>query len=231
MGSHDDFAFEPVPGLPAVLPKGERLIWQSAPDWRVLARLAFRTRWVAGYFAALLTWRVVAGLSDGLGTAAAIASAAWLLPVALCAMAILYGLAFAYGRTTIYSLTSRRLIIRSGVALPVTINLPLSQIENASIAKLAGGHGNIAFELARPNKIAFVLLWPHAKPFAFRKPQPMLRGIPDVEKVAGMIAASLRGEHAAPMRLRLATSQQATNGAEPKLEHPAIKLAANGGQA
>ena len=229
MGSHDDFAFEPVPGLPAALPKGERLIWQGSPDWRVLARLAFRTRWVAAYFAALIAWRVIAGVSDGLGIAAALTSAAWLLPVAISAIAILYGLAYAYGRTTIYSLTTKRLIIRSGVALPVTVNLPLSQIENASVAKLASSHGNIAFELARPNKIAFLLLWPHAKPFAFRNPQPMLRGIADVEKIADMIAASLRGEHSAPMRLRLATSQPATAEAEPRMKAPTVTLAARGG--
>jgi hypothetical protein len=229
MGSHDDFAFEPVPGLPAVLPKGERLIWQGSPNWRVLARLAFRTRWVATYFAALLLWRLVAGLSDGVGFAATLASAAWLLPVAISAIAILYGLAFAYGRTTIYSLTTKRLIIRSGVALPVTINLPLSQIENASVAKLASGHGNIVFELARPNKVAFLLLWPHAKPFAFRNPQPMLRGIADVEKIAAIIAASLRGDHATPMRLRLATSQPAPVEAEPRIKAaPVVTLAARG---
>ena len=28
---HDDFDFEPVRGLPQVLPKGERMLWQGAP--------------------------------------------------------------------------------------------------------------------------------------------------------------------------------------------------------
>ena len=41
MENHDDFAFEPVRGLPAELPRGERLIWQGAPDWRLLAIQAF----------------------------------------------------------------------------------------------------------------------------------------------------------------------------------------------
>ena len=31
---HDDFAFEPVRGLPAVLPPGERMLWQGAPRWQ-----------------------------------------------------------------------------------------------------------------------------------------------------------------------------------------------------
>ena len=31
--SHDDFAFEPRRGLPAVLPDGERLLWQGSPRW------------------------------------------------------------------------------------------------------------------------------------------------------------------------------------------------------
>ena len=31
---HDDFDFEPVRGLPQVLPEGERLLWQGAPRWQ-----------------------------------------------------------------------------------------------------------------------------------------------------------------------------------------------------
>jgi hypothetical protein len=30
----DDFAGEPIPGLPADLPEGEKLLWQGSPGWR-----------------------------------------------------------------------------------------------------------------------------------------------------------------------------------------------------
>ncbi len=56
--SHDDFKFEPVPGLPEALPEGEHILWQGAPDARHLARDAWGLRWVAGYFVLLAVWRV-----------------------------------------------------------------------------------------------------------------------------------------------------------------------------
>ncbi|MEM9764435.1 MAG: PH domain-containing protein, partial [Pseudomonadota bacterium] len=33
MPHDDDFRSEPVRGLPALLPKGERILWQGAPSW------------------------------------------------------------------------------------------------------------------------------------------------------------------------------------------------------
>ena len=56
MENHDDFAFEPIRGLPDHLPKGERLLWQGAPDWRLLAIQAFHVRKVAIYFALIAAW-------------------------------------------------------------------------------------------------------------------------------------------------------------------------------
>ena len=50
---HDDFDFEPVRGLPQILPKGERMLWQGAPRWQDLAVHAFHARKVVWYFVAL----------------------------------------------------------------------------------------------------------------------------------------------------------------------------------
>ena len=36
--------FEAALGLPEPLPRGERLLWQGAPDWRVMAREAMHLR-------------------------------------------------------------------------------------------------------------------------------------------------------------------------------------------
>ncbi len=57
MEAHDDFAFEPVPGLPERLPEGELILWQGRPDAWALAREALNLNWVAGYFAVLALWR------------------------------------------------------------------------------------------------------------------------------------------------------------------------------
>lgn len=63
MTEHD---YEPIPGLPGLLPKDERILWQGAPDWRVLARTAFHTRLVKGYFALLGAWALAAAIARGL---------------------------------------------------------------------------------------------------------------------------------------------------------------------
>jgi hypothetical protein len=191
---HDDFDFEPVRGLPAHLPEGERMLWQGAPDWLRLSIDAFYLRVVAIYFALLIAWRFATALYDGLGVAAALLHAAWMLPVALAGVAILAGLGWLYARGTVYTLTSRRLIIRSGVALPVTLNIPLARIDTAAAAQLAGNTGNISFTIARPERIAYLLLWPHARPFALRNPRPMLRAIPDLDHVARTVAGALAAE-------------------------------------
>jgi len=44
---HDDFAFDPVKGLPEHLPQGEVMLWQGSPHWQSLALRAFHIRKVA----------------------------------------------------------------------------------------------------------------------------------------------------------------------------------------
>ena len=60
MSGHDDFAMEPIQGLPERPPLGEEILWQGRPATLALARDAFKVTWVAGYFVALALWRVVA---------------------------------------------------------------------------------------------------------------------------------------------------------------------------
>ena len=64
-----EYENEPIPGLPGVPPPGETILWQGSPDRRSLARTAFHTRLVAGYFALLAAWALVSTLSDGITAA------------------------------------------------------------------------------------------------------------------------------------------------------------------
>lgn len=189
---HDDFAFEPVPGLPDRLPAGEALLWQGSPDWRALAVSAFHVRKVAAYFALLIVWNWAA--SSDADTAALLGSSLRLLAVAALAIGILCLLAFLYARGTIYTLTSRRVVIRSGLALPLTLNLPLSHVETASVAPVTGTTASIALAIAKPNRIAFLALWPNARPWRFAHPQPMLRCIRHADSVAPLLARALEAE-------------------------------------
>lgn len=190
---HDDFAFEPIPGLPEKLPEGETLLWQGSPDWRALAASAFHVRKVAAYFGIVAIWSLATAGVDAT-PASMLASVLTLALFAGAAAAILTGLAYLYARGTIYTLTTKRVVIRSGLALPVTLNLPLSQIDTAAVSMPKGRAGSVALTVVKPNRIAYLALWPNVKPLAISNPQPTLRCLPDAETLAKLLARTLAAE-------------------------------------
>ena len=180
--------FEAARGLPEPLPPGEHIVWQGAPDWRALAVRAFHVRSLAIYFALMLAWRVGSQLADGAGVADAAKSIALLLPLALLALGILTLLAWLSSRTTVYTLTDKRLVMRVGIVLSVTFNLPLRVINAAALRPASHGTGDIALTLAEGDRIAYLQLWPHARPWRVRRPEPMLRVVPDAARVGQLLA-------------------------------------------
>ncbi|MEO0497929.1 MAG: photosynthetic complex putative assembly protein PuhB [Pseudomonadota bacterium] len=192
--SHDDFAFEPVKGLPEELPAGEEILWQGAPDWVSLAKRAFFVRAVGVYFGILATWRIFEAVNGGSGIASGLLDAAALLPVAASALIVLGLLAYAYAQSTVYTLTNRRAVMRYGVALPMTINLPLNQIDSAAVRVHRDGTGDIPMVLADTNNIAFLALWPNARPWHMSKAQPMFRAIKQPAAVAKVLTDALSTE-------------------------------------
>jgi hypothetical protein len=186
-----EHGFEPVRGLPEQLPPGESLLWQGAPTWRAFARHALKLRWIGCYFAALAAWRAGMLLSDGAGAMEAAAGAAVVMAVGLVPVALLAIYAALVARSTVYSLTTKRLVLRVGVALPFSINLPFSAIQSAGLRLHADGSGDILLRLASPHRVAWLMLWPHARPWAFRDPAPLLRCIAEPEKVAQLLGRAL----------------------------------------
>jgi Bacterial PH domain len=182
--------FEAAHGLPEPLPPGERIVWQGSPDWRALAVRALHVRTLAIYFGLMLTWRVVTQLYDGAGVEAAALSVALLLPLSLLALGILSLLAWLSSRTAVYTLTDKRLVMRVGIVLSVTFNLPLRLIESAALRPAARGTGDIALTLAPGDRIAYLQLWPHARPWRVRRPEPMLRVVPDAQRVGQLLAST-----------------------------------------
>jgi hypothetical protein len=189
--SHDDFEFEPVRGLPAVLPEGERMVWQGAPDAVGLAIRAFHIRKVAVYFLLLMIWRFSSAKSGGQDIGAAASYALGVLPLALAAVGILSLIAWGYARTTVYTLTSKRLVMRSGIALPITLNLPFSKVIGVSFKNHPDGSGDIAIKVPQGDRIAAMLVWPHMRPWSWSNPQPMLRSVQDAASVAKILMTEL----------------------------------------
>lgn len=186
-----DYDFEPVRGLPALLPKGETLLWQGHPAWRSLAVHAFHVRKVIVYFVLLAVWSVASAWADGNSLGTALSSVVWVAPMALAAVALLSALAWLSARTTVYSITSKRIVMRIGIALPITINVPFRAVESVGLKRHADGSGDIPAALPKGYRLAFLVLWPHARPWRIRNPQPMLRAVPDVERVARLLVDAI----------------------------------------
>jgi hypothetical protein len=187
----DDHDFEPAYGLPECLPPSERLIWQGSPDWRRMARDAVHIRELAVYFAVLLAWRGANAASDGKGLHEVLVSVMWLAPLAVMALGMLALLAWLMARTSVYTITDRRVVMRIGIVLTVTFNLPFKRIVNASLHAHADGSGDIALGLAGPDRIAYAHLWPHVRPWKLARTEPMLRALPDARAVAVLLSAAL----------------------------------------
>jgi hypothetical protein len=190
--SHDDYATEVAPGLPEHLPKGEHVLWQGAPDWRVLAWRTYHVREVSWYFAALIGW---AGFRSWWETgllAKAAAAAGFVVIPALLSVALLGLLAWLAARSTVYTLTQQRLVMRFGVVLPMTFNLPFTVIERADADLRADGSGDIAVGLKPGQTFSYFVLWPHARPWRLRHAQPAMRALPDGHRVATMMATALK---------------------------------------
>ena len=186
-GHDHEHEIEPQYGLPEELPPTERILWQGAPDWKAMARHALHLRKLVVYFAVIIAIRVFVVLTDGLGLQTALVSALWLTILASSAMGVLALIAYFSAKTTVYTITNRRLIMRVGIVLTVTFNLPFKRITAANFRPLSRGTGDIPVELMGNDKIGYVQLWPHVRPWRYAKPEPMLRCVPNAQQVAKIL--------------------------------------------
>lgn len=188
---HED---EAAPGIPAELPASERILWQGKPDWKVLARTKFHVRKLAAYFAALLLMHQVVEVRGGASFGESLSAGAIYLLLAAVGLGVVLLLAWATARATVFTLTNRRAIIRCGVSLPLSMNLPFTKIDNADLRDLGGGYGDIALTPAIDSRASYILLWPYVRPWRISRVRPMLRAIPGAEHVAAKLAAALEAD-------------------------------------
>ncbi len=187
-----EFDSEPVKGLPERLPAGEILLWQGQPSWHSLAVRTFHVRKIAIYLVALLVWRVATGLYQGHSASEVAASILMPLPLLLAAIGMPTLLAWLYCRSTVFSITNRRLVMRYGVALPWCLNLPYRIVKSAAMNVHRDGTADIPLELSGTGRISYLHLWPFARPWRINHPQPMLRSIPDGVAVAKILSQALQ---------------------------------------
>lgn len=194
-----EYDYEPTRGLPGVLPADEKILWQASPDWKNMAMTALHIRLTVAYFAAIAIW---------LGTHGDMTSAIAVSTLGICVVGLFALFAWGVGRTTVYTLTNKRLVLRIGVALNKCINLPLSEVKTANLKMLPAGHGNIVLQLKGAPRLGYLMLWPHARSLRFVTPQPTLRAIPDAQAFAALLfkttqtIQSVAPAEAAPQRSR-----------------------------
>lgn len=205
---------ETQPVSPEAMHAGERLLWRGRPRWQSLAVHAFHARKVALYFGVLALWRLAEAVAAG-NSAGAPLEAAWTLVPGALAVALLTGLAWASARCADYRITDRRVVLRLGVAVPMTVAVPLSVVDAAALKEHRDGSGDIPLRLTAGQRASYVVLWPHVRPWRITRPEPMLRGIADADQVATVLAAALAGRSmpapaAVPGASRPAAAGQAT---------------------
>jgi hypothetical protein len=196
--------------LPEPLPLGERILWQGAPGKRSLAIHVFHVRKIAIYFGAIVLWRAGASFAGDQSLLSALAAAAWVMPLALGAVAFFCLFAYLVGRTTTYTITDRRIIMQYGVAFPMTLNIPFRAIGGAAVKIFSDGSGDIPVTLTGKDRVAYLVLWPHARAWRFARPEPMLRAVPDVAAVAKLLAGALRAANGEATSTSMASTETQT---------------------
>jgi len=214
MSHHDDdFNFEPIRGLPEKLPEGEAILWQGSPAPLQLAREALNLTWIAAYFLFLVIWRVAVSL-DTVSMSVALGHAVPFVVIGLVSCGIIYGIATIQARSTVYTLTNKRVAMRIGAALTMTLNLPYTWIGTAQLSQRRNRTGTIAFELIGDTRLSYLMTWPHIRPWRMAKTQPALRCIPDAANVARIFAEAADTRVSQPQIIRIDRAESAAVAAE-----------------
>jgi hypothetical protein len=179
-----------IRGVPHPLPEGERLLWEGAPTMKAIATHVFHWRLVVGYFAAMLAlWAFTTPHTPG--SDVYVASAVVRVSLSVFVVASVLGLARVVATTTWYAITSQRLVLRIGMAFPMSINIPFKLLESAGVGTFKDGTGQVALSLQKGNRIAYIALWPHCRVFRFTHPEPVLRGLENPHEVARILATAV----------------------------------------
>lgn len=194
-----EYEIEPVPGLPEKLPAGEGILWQGSPRWWSLASRALYLRALSIYFTLMVGWSVSTAVTSGGSFAEVALASGTSLGLALLCLAVLVVIGRALSNASLYTITNRRVVLRVGVALPMTINIPFTAIESAAVKHHADGTEDIVLTLSPQQKVAWLALWPHARPWRVARAEPMLRALPVTSGAAQVLSRALAASASLPV--------------------------------
>jgi len=175
-----------IRGVNEALPAGERVLWEGAPDAKALARHLFFLRPISVYLTAMVLWWIAVNASQASSVGFWVTLATQLVLSGGVVLAA-WMFARAIARGTTYAITDRRIVMNFGVIFPLTINVPLHYVQGASAKQFSDRTGQIAVQLNRKEKLAWIVLFPHVRPWTFNNPEPLLRGLSDPVKVGEIL--------------------------------------------
>lgn len=183
-----------IGGIDEPLPAGEDILWSGSPVTSAVARhVAHRRGWVVyiGVMAALLLWSAAGTVSAG--------DVLKLLVVPVLVLVATLGMVQLFARATAkssnYIITSRRVVLRVGIAFPIAINIPLRLIDNVGLRTFSDGSGELQLELSPSVKLAYIALWPHVETLRYlAAPRPKLRGLADPHAVGAVLQRALAAD-------------------------------------
>ena len=212
-----------IAGVAEALPEGERVLWRAAPRRALVARHVLHVRLVGLYFAATVGWWALR-TAPALPRERALPMLAFQVLLGVLVLGLLHAYAAMAARGAEYVVTSRRVVLRVGAVFPVVVNVPLALVTSAGVRRFQDGSGQIVLALDRAVRVSWWLLWPHVRPGRLRWPEPLLRGLDDVDAAAAALRAA--AAELAPEVIAAAVAAAAPDAAAPNAAPPGPRPAA-----
>lgn len=196
---------EPIPGLPEEPPEHEKILWQGGPDAKLFAKRVFHVRALAIYFLAIAVFQGAIRFLDG-GEGSTLGGPWLVLILGVIALGIFGLLSLGYAKTTVYTITTERIAMRFGIALPMVVNIPLALVASADMKRYPDGSGDIVLTLEDRKKMSYLLMWPNVKPWRFFPSRPALRCLPELTHACEALMKSSPVNEEQPQEIKTAAS-------------------------
>ncbi|MEM7527470.1 MAG: photosynthetic complex putative assembly protein PuhB [Pseudomonadota bacterium] len=185
----------PCGASPRCSPKASRCCGKARPSWKALALRGVATKFVMGWLAIIVAWKI----SALIGGTLTLVEAARLLLMQLClaavAVGIFAGIAYATAEQTIYTITNRRVVLRFGLMMDLSVNLPFTQIGKLDLRRHRDGTGDLVLGLQGDLQgLSIIHIWPNSLPWHWFSPTPMLRALPEPDHAGQILADALKAD-------------------------------------
>lgn len=187
--------------LPEPLPEGERVLWQRSPVWQPFSRRAFVLDKIALYFLIIILWVAGSAYFDNGSLLAVVRALTWSLPPAIGVLAVLGFIAWLYARTSVYTITNKRVVIQSGLAFQTSANLPFTKISSADMKTFKDQTGDIELSLSGP-RLLYSMVWPNVRFLRLKRPIPVMRALAEPHKAAEILGQALAADQPAEQAAR-----------------------------